>query len=194
MVSEREKRVAAYAAERFGGHSQVIRYYSDDRRMQVDILSKQNSPQPNLVSYATIGMSGFDNGMALGDLPLRVEVVGIANTDWPMIANGLASCAFAVETGEFRCRPRETLTDVFAELDEGITTPHALFWFPFAWDTSFEGIADDDVTVKWLQVIPISDAELSFVTNGGEAAADELIDRFESLSTDIWDLGRRSVL
>jgi len=185
------KVLARIAAERFGGKPSATRYRHDASDLWIDIVKCEGSLQGALDSYSTVGMSTFDNETTGADgLPLRVELTAAAQPGWPLVANGLASAAFNVGTGEYICKPGIVYPDLFTGYEREVTTPHGLIWWPFVWDADWQPIIEDGIHIEWLTVIPVTADEAEFFADHG---ADALIDLFEQQTPDLYDLSRQSV-
>ncbi|HHT8840668.1 TPA: suppressor of fused domain protein [Burkholderia cenocepacia] len=103
-ISAGRKAVGRHALSVFDGMPKVQEYLHDDLPMAVDVLSVADSPDPDLVSYSTIGL--FET--ALGgetELGTRVELCGAMPADiehWP---NVLAFAAFALMRSRWAVMP-----------------------------------------------------------------------------------------
>ena len=182
--------VADRLASAFGdtGPSTLGRFEDHGGGRAVDVATWVDRPGPGLTSYATVGMSAFDNRMALASGSLRVELVAAVQHRWALMTDVLCALAFAVGRGETFVRPGSVFTQV-PHLRSATTTPNVLFWDPFLWN--LPSLPLGATTVAWLIVVPISDAEAKLA---GEHGAEALIDEFERLSPDIHDLGRPSAV
>lgn len=192
MDLETLRKVARREADVFGGRAKVTRFHHEDRKdLHVEILSAVGSPEPGLTSFGTIGMSTFDSGKVTPTGPLRVELVGPAQDRRTAMANGLATCAFNVGTGQFGIKPEAVYPGVFAGYQDEVTTPHALFWDPDLWSQSFGVIEECTVTITWLMAIPITESEFGFSQERGVSA---FMDEVERLTPDTYDMGRPGIV
>lgn len=192
MASPQSIAVAKYLAERFGGRCEVFEYGQDEGDLRVHVLECANTPSQGLTSYGTVGMSEFDNQLVTAEgSPLRVELVSAAGEGWGFVAQALATCAFNVGGGEYRCKPGTVFPSVFEGYETPVTTPHAFMWYPFFWEAEFSGLVFENVQIEWLQVVPITDAEMEYVRDFG---AEALVDRLEAVSDrELSSLDRSSV-
>lgn len=108
-----------------------------------------------------------------------------------MFANGMSGCAFNLATGEYSIEPGAISPHVFDQYDAAVTTPHALLWHPLSWEPGFETQKIAGLDVTFLQVIPVADIEFEWVRAKG---IDALIDDFERVTPDIYDLSRADVV
>jgi antitoxin YqcF len=182
--------VAARLAAAFGdtGPSTLGRYPSPDSDHAVDVATWSDRPGPGLTSFATIGMSRFDNGTTTPTGALRVELVTAVQHRWELMTDVLCELAFAVARGETYVQPGRVFTSV-PHLRTQTTTPNVLFWDPFLWQ--LPSLPLEGTTVAWLMVVPISEAEARLAAEHG---AEALIDEFERLTPDIHDLSRPSAV
>ncbi|WP_285727958.1 suppressor of fused domain protein [Psychromicrobium xiongbiense] len=100
----------------------------------------------------------------------------------------------AIPVGGFQPTPGR----VFPQVYPGSTACHALLWYPFIWNTPFEELTSSGRSIEWLMPIPITDAELAAVADGGPGTGGSgtvrLIPLLEAQRPDIWDLNRTSVI
>lgn len=184
------KMLANFAPQRFGGKPSARRYRHDSSDLWVDVVKCDGSPEGPLDSYATVGMSGFNNDFEIDGLPLRVELTIAVRADWTLAANALAGAAFNVATGEYVCKPGIIYPNLLDGYDREVTTPHGLIWWPFAWDAEWDSVVEDGVHIEWLTVIPVTPDEAQYFADHD---AEALIDIFEKQQPDLYDLSRESV-
>lgn len=199
MPSPFEKAVLVYEEERLGRFSQVVMYKSADESLTIPVASASSSPEAGLSTYATIGLSQFDNGLTSeSGNRIGIELLVTGREENTFLASGLANAALNIASGGYQAKPGIIFPGIFDGYGPDITTPHGLLWYPFAWDKQFDGLSRDGVDVEWLLVIPVSDDEVSFIAANGPgfegAGVEKLIDTFESDAVDIYDTGRSSAV
>ncbi|AQQ42192.1 hypothetical protein A8E81_24185 [Burkholderia cenocepacia] len=180
-----------HALSVFDGMPKVQEYLHDDLPMAVDVLSVADSPDPDLVSYSTIGL--FET--ALGgetELGTRIELCGAMPADiehWP---NVLAFAAFALMRSRWAVMPGGVLEGYVAECYGDTLVPHLYLTAPFLWnDGHFKQLdLESGEKVNWLQGIPISDAELEILRTRGDSEFEDLL---EQADVDVFDLYRSSL-
>ncbi|HIE1652951.1 suppressor of fused domain protein [Burkholderia cenocepacia] len=190
-ISAGRKAVGRHALSVFDGMPKVQEYLHDDLPMAVDVLSVADSPDPDLVSYSTIGL--FET--ALGgetELGTRVELCGAMPADiehWP---NVLAFAAFALMRSRWAVMPGGVLEGYVAECYGDTLVPHLYLTAPFLWnDGHFKQLdLESGEKVNWLQGIPISDAELEILRTRGDSEFEDLL---EQADVDVFDLYRSSL-
>jgi len=199
MPTEFEKAVLVYEQERLGRFSQVVTHKSADESITIPVALASGSPEAGLSTYATIGLSQFDNGLTSeSGNRIGIELLVTGREENTFLASGLANAALNIASGEYQAKPGIVFPSIFDGYGSNITTPHGLLWYPFAWDTGFDGLSRDGIDVEWLLVIPVSDDEVSFIAANGPgfkgAGVEQLIDTFERNSVDIYDTGRSSAV
>ncbi|MDR7235940.1 hypothetical protein J2Y02_000545 [Neobacillus drentensis] len=100
-VSEENKVLDRTALNAFEGKPNVSKYWDDNYKSSVDILSCDDNNSEGILSYSTLGLSDFSVGYEENTLPLRIEVVGASNFD--CFPNILATCAFNIINSKFDC-------------------------------------------------------------------------------------------
>ncbi|PVE78958.1 GH-E family nuclease [Microbacterium testaceum] len=136
-------------------------------------------PEAGLCTYATIGLSQFDNGLTSeSGNRIGIELLVTGREENTFLASGLANAALNIASGGYQAKPGIVFPGIFDGYGPDIATPHGLLWYPFAWDTHFDGLSRDGVDVEWLL----------------DAGVEKLIDTFESDAVDIYDTGRSSAV
>ncbi|MFT4122842.1 MAG: suppressor of fused domain protein [Microbacteriaceae bacterium] len=172
---------------------------SDTTDLVVPIAAVPNSPTSGLTSYATLGLSRFDNSFTTaGGQPLRVEFLLVAAIGNTFAENGLGNCALNVATGDYRARPGAIYPNVFAGYSDSVTTPHGLLWYSYSWGDDFDALDLEVGHVEWLQIVPITTQELDFVALNGPGfegeGVEKLLEAFEAAETVMWDFSRGSAV
>ena len=199
MATNFEKAILLYEEERIGRFSQVFVHKNRAESLTIPIAVAPASPDRGLSTYATVGLSQHDNGLVTADgTPLRVELLTVGRTEYDLLGRGLANSAFNIASGECRAKPGLVLPGVFEGYGTGLTTPHALLWYPFPWGGRFDGFTRDGVSIQWLLVVAITQQELEFVAAHGPgfhgAGVEKLVDAFENNETDVYDMSRASAV
>ncbi|ARL96057.1 hypothetical protein BOC58_24495 [Burkholderia pseudomallei] len=180
-----------HALSVFGGKPKVQEYLHDDLPMAVDVLSVVDSPEPDLVSYSTIGLFETVLGNE-AELGTRVELCGAMPADIEQWPNVLASAVFALMRSRRPVMPGSVLEGYVAEYYSDTLVPHLYLTAPFLWsDGHFRQLElDSGLKVNWLQGIPISEAELEILRTRGESEFEDLL---EQADVDVFDLYRTSM-
>ena len=148
-----------------------------------------NRPCRGITTYATIGLAEYDIGLMNHDLELRIELLGTCDTSKEFFANILASTAFEImKLG--KCRYGMVVNDVIKKYVQDSDMKHVYLMNPFLWD-GFETVNVDMISVAWLLIVPISDAERDYLQQNG---FDALETKFEEMEIDIFDIYRNSVI
>lgn len=185
--------LARHAWSIIGGKPVVRAYHHGDvEGLSIDLLEIRDQPEEGLVSYSTLGL--FESELRHDDgepMKTRIELCADMPEDLQQWANVMATAAFALMRGGQAVRPGSVLPDCVAEFYPKSTTPHLYLCAPFAWnDGEFPRVEFDAFMVNWLQVFPISQAELDYIEqHGGEAFEDQMLEH----DPDIYDLTRKSL-
>ncbi|SFT02500.1 suppressor of fused domain protein [Marininema halotolerans] len=190
-VTEEKKIIAKSALHSFGGTPSVYRCWDDNRNSHVDLVTCKNRPYEGINSSATIGLSDFSIGYSAGDVPLRTEIVGAANSEFEWFPNVLSTCAFNVINSQMECGMGKIHHDVIEMYYPSFEMKHILFVPPFLWEESLKTIDFPDKKVAWLMAIPISENEYRYAKEKGSEALEDL---FEKKEIDFYDLKRKSVV
>ena len=188
-VSKENKALAAYLRSILGGVPSVSKFWDEENRSSVDILSVRDRPVAGVSTYATLGLSDSSIGLSSDDVPLGVELLLALRTELGEGPNILSTCAFAVINSKLKARPGSVFPRVVELYRPEIDAKHAFLVPPFLWDLRTQEFPAKKVA--WLLVVPISDREKDFVAQNG---SDALENRFEEKQIDIFDLNRKSVV
>ncbi|RKM58716.1 suppressor of fused domain protein [Butyrivibrio sp. XB500-5] len=173
--------------EVIGGKPQVFRYWDDNEKNCIDILSCVDRPCRGVISYATIGLSDCDIGLVSDNYKLRVELLGACDEKEDCFANILASTAFEIMKNN-HCEYGQIIQNVISNTNSEMK--HIYLGNPFLWE-GFESLVQGDRKIAWLLSVPISDQEKEYaIANGWEA----LEDKFEEADIDIFNLNRKSII
>jgi len=184
--------IARYLTEVFLPDPRDIRRYSDNKdESSLPILKASNSPQKGVMSYATIGLSDYENKFETG-ADIRVEIFGAARMEFKEFGNAISTVAFFVINSGWIAYPGKVFPDVLKMYDLSPTMKHLLLVPPpLMWSENLEPLELDTKTVQWLAAIPISDSEYKYVEKCGD---DELGSLLEEHQADVFDLDRDPVV
>lgn len=189
------KELYAQIKELFGGAKPIADRYGDDHEdpYWVDVMRTADSPQPGVTSYATLGMSRFDNGgLETEDgTPLRVELLGACQSEFTQLAPALNSCALNVAKSGYQVQPGVVHPNVLAIHANDIRLRHLLLVTPFLWGAEPSTRIFDDLVVEWLLAVPISDSEVEFARRYD---SDRLQQVFATHQIDMFDINRPPVV
>lgn len=189
-VNDTDKVIARAAAAAFGGHPAVTRFWDDDRRSFIDLLSVKDVPQKGVSTFSTIGLSAYPMG-AESRPDLGVEIVAACGSNFKSFDNALATAAFCVINSGWLCKPGVIFPDILEMYTVAGPMKHMAFFPPFLWEGELKTLQLPGRTVAWLLAVPISDDERQFAESEGVDALETL---FEEKQIDIFNLARPSVV
>ncbi|MEU5155289.1 suppressor of fused domain protein [Glycomyces sp. NPDC021274] len=189
-----DDRLAFAIADAVGGRAPdgIVRHTDGAGTKHIDLVRFDNVPFRGGVTFGTLGLSSFPIGgqPAEGEPDLRVELVGAAYEQFRTYDNVLATGAFSVMDGA-PIMPGQIYEGAVEPYFPGFELKHVLFAEPYLWDDAFTLLELGDITVVWLQPVPITQRELDFAVAVG---TDALIERFEEERIDAADMARESVI
>lgn len=186
--SSHVQELARYLASVMNASPSVARYWDDNDRHHIDIMSADNVPERGVVTLATLGLSDQSIGLEAEGSELRVELLAAVARDCKTFPNILATSAFDLMTGKAKCRPRSVVPNVVAMYESSSEMKHVLLVPPFLWEVETQKLPG--VLVTWLQVVPISESEYAYAQSNG---ADALEDLFVKEQIDVFDLCRPAI-
>ena len=192
--SDAEVRMARFAARELGRHAapEFSEFSDSTGRRWLDVLTVREAPSPGHVSVSTLSMHRWVNlvGTGADRHDERVELVTVlAGADADDAAALLVACAFTAAAEGWPVRAGAVLPGIAGEVF-GTPAEHLLLTAP----GSFPGLAryrlDDGTPVRWLQAVPLHEAEREFLDARGLAA---LEDRFVAEEVAVADPARPPV-
>ncbi|KPV58254.1 hypothetical protein QJ48_17385 [Paenibacillus sp. A3] len=189
-ISNENKVIAKSALNAFGGKPSVSKYWDNNNKSSIDLLSVVNRPFDGVNSYSTIGLSDHSIKYTVDETPLRVEIVGASATGYEDFPNVIATCAFCVINSNYTIAHGETFRDIIKMYYPESDMKHVLFLSPFLWE-DLKTLDFPNKKVAWLLAVPISENEYMYAQEKGTDSLEEL---FEKEQIDIFDLERKSVL
>ncbi|MGI8627463.1 MAG: suppressor of fused domain protein [Geodermatophilaceae bacterium] len=91
------------------------------------MLRTADCPQAGVTSYATLGMSRFNNGgLESGGRPLRVELLAACQSGFAHMAAGLTGCALNVAKDGYQVTPGVVHPNVLNHYCPDIVLKHLL--------------------------------------------------------------------
>ncbi len=186
------KAVARKTAAVFGGKPYFGRFFSDDKKFHVDIITVENTPEVGLISAGTVGLSDFEMMNKRGEVfaDTRLELVACYRKDFTMVRNVLFYCAFNIIRTPWVCSPGSVLEDVLVKFKFESPMRHLVFEQPFLWP-DLDTIVFESKTVSWLLCIPVSEAERKLLKSIGMESFGKEIDKS---GVDIFDWSRPSIV
>ena len=183
------KKVAKHALHFIGGKPSVARYYNSDESKQIDIMTSDSGIIKGIPVCATIGLNRTDIGLSIDGKKLRVELISACNLNSEAAGNILATIAFDIMDSK-ACGYGMVLPNVIGSYTRDTSLKHALLMSPVFWP-EYKTLADNDCTVAWLMVFPITDSEKRYIEQNGFSAFDHLL---EQTNTDVTNMHRKCVL
>lgn len=179
------------ACEVFGGSPRVFRHYSPAEEMSIDILTGINTPRKGEVSCATLGVMHYPVGQRAGKKPLRFELCGICRAEYEDFPELISGCAVRIMTAQEKCTPGTILENSVRTYIPESKMHHTLL-APFSlWNKPFSDQTFDDVCVRWMTVLLISEEERAYLEKNGLNA---LLGLFEEKKEALSDPLRKSVI
>jgi hypothetical protein len=187
-ASEENKTLFRYLKIVFGGSPRMTRYLDDAEESHIDVLIASDVPHKNVTTYSTIGLSDASTGLMVEGVPLGIEIVLSAHSNFEFSANILSTCAFNIINSEMVCKPESIFRDVVAMYQPNLEMKHIFFVDPFLWPLRSHKFPSK--IAAWLFAVPISEKEFEFVEKNGGGA---LAKAFEKHQIDVFNLHRKSI-
>lgn len=166
----------------FGGTPRVFRYYSPVAEMSIDVLTAEDSPKTGVFSCATLGMMHHPVGQRIDGKPLRFELCGACDAKYDTFLDLINTLSVRIMTSQEKCRSGAVIEDSVRAFIPQAKTWHILL-VPFdLWDKPFAGQSFDEMEVRWLTTVFITEKERQFMAEyGAEALISLLAENREKL-------------
>ena len=190
QVSESSKQIAKLFAAKFGGKPAVNRFFNDNETSSTYILSCKESALERATVFATVGFSETPLFFDGKPMTLRTELITVSPSGKDVMANALASAAFAIMRSGYEAYPGSLLPNILKENDIDGNLRHFLLAAPFLW-SELDSFDIGGVSIAPLLAVPITDEEMAAVAVDGIT---EFEARANTMSLDLFELNRGSVL
>ena len=172
----------------FGGRSKVVLFGDDDGTNTCFIVSASDCPVNGVTSYASVGLSRI--AQEVGPLDIEVEIVAACASITPHVDNLVASCVFEGIKNGVNISYGSIIKDIIVQYNISATLKHVTFVAPFLWD-NLNKLEVEGKSIYCLMMLPISDAEISYLVEHGIDALEEL---FYENQIDVYDINRPSAI
>ena len=172
-----------------GGKAEVYAYYDAKKTKSIDIMTSSDTMYTKVDVYSTIGLSETDIGLRAGSRRLGVELIGVSDKGDEIMANILATVAFEVMDKK-DCFWGKVFSDAVSAYDDTYDAKHIVLLSPEFWE-GYHQLETPKEVIAWLLLVPISDAEKSFIDQNGINAFEDVLAR---QNTDITDRKRKSFI
>ncbi|MCL2079325.1 MAG: suppressor of fused domain protein [Oscillospiraceae bacterium] len=191
MISIQKKTLFEKLHEAIGFTPKVATYHDASNTSKIDLYVGVDRPDFGITTYSTIGLS--ESSIDLVDKnnkDIRVEFIGICNSDVLEFPNIISSCAFNIINSNYSCDPGTVYPNVVKAYYPNIDLKHILFTPPYLWET-LGNLELEKFHINWLMTIPISDNELQYLETNGSDALEEALEKNDVC---VFDIYRKSIL
>lgn len=187
-TSEENKTLFKYLEIMFGKLLKIDEYQDGVQESTIVIVKASDVPHRGVITYSTIGLSDASIGLMVEGIPLGVEIVLSARSNYEFAENILSTCAFNIINLKMTCKPEAIYRDVVEMYRPDLEMKHIFLADPFLWPLRSHKFSSKIAT--WLFAVPISEKEFGFAEkNGGSALAKS----FEKHQIDVFNLHRKSI-
>jgi hypothetical protein len=181
-------KLALYLDQKFQGKADLARYETD-RSPHTNFLDIITTRHPDHVTYiGTIGCSMIPIQRSQNEPEdWRIEFVTAINEDSEeILTDSMLSLVTMMSHLENNCcYPGLVIRDAFPE-ECPSPLKHLLLVYPFLWEDGLPSISVKNTQIRFLQLLPISDAEADFVSANGYDAFEDKLAEAEVLYNDFY--------
>ena len=191
MPTEDNKQLAKFMAGVLSGDGKpkVIEYNNNDSSLKIPIMICPDSPWNGFTAYSSIGLSDYTMYKNGEEYPVRLEIVGVANSSCKYLPNIIADLSFSLMKRGLLYYPGLVFCDLISNYDKLSKFKHVFFTDPFIWeelDPQYIG----SKKVAWLLVFPITNDEDEYIRQNG---ADEFEKILEDRQINACDIERSTI-
>lgn len=187
FLKKPEKRIQKYLSKAFVGDDEILEFLPDSGEGTIRVLK---TAHPDGVTYlGSIG--GFARQMRSSffvERKLRVELISAVSTGYEdLMSSLLVSLVKRMDDPKCEYKPQTIISNVISL--GGSEMKHIYLCDPFLWANGLPSISIDGLTVAFLYVLPISEAEARYLSEFGP---NEFENALEAKNVAYYDLGRIS--
>jgi hypothetical protein len=186
-----------------GGDQKSFSYFkSEDDGSSVDILFCKDTPAPQLLTCATLGLVNQEGKFKSNGKNIRVELLGLSTTEFGDTLGSLMAMLYKnIVDMNLTCAYGVIYSHVLDDLLPNSEMKHILFTTPpLFWDNALGTVdLDDENILTWLYAMPISESEKAFIVQAN-ANGDfkngmiTLQEQFTLKNVNVFDLNRKSIM
>lgn len=192
MATNENKTLAKFMRNTFAytPNVSVVNHLNNDDSLGIHIIHCPESPSEGLTTYATVGLSDYPMYQDNEEFHVRLEIIGVCDSDIDWFPNILATCAFYLIQEGWLFSPGAVLKNIVNIYDSETQLKHIYFTSPFLWE-KLHTLQLKSKKVAWLLCILISDAECDYREQN---SSDKFEDLLEKSNTDVFNVARHSVI
>lgn len=188
-----EKTMVNELKETLGGEQKAFSYQLPDSEFKLDVLVAKNSPSRNYLTASTLGLvnrtTGYKNSESGKDIRAEIIMSSYGGTD--MIAKILTTTGVGIFKANIMYGYGTALKGVLEDYLPDSDMKHLFLMNPPPiWEKKFKVAELENDHITFLYALPISQAELEFMSENG---IDALQDKFVEVNIDMFDLERKSI-
>lgn len=182
-----------------GGDQKAFSYFTTEDS-SIDILFCKDTPAPQLLTCATLGLVNQEGKFTSNGKNIRVELLGLSTTQLgDTLGKVMARLYKNIIDKGLTCAYGVIYSHVLDDLLPNSEMKHILFTTPpLFWDKALCTIdLDDENILTWLYAMPISDSEKDFIIKSEDDFKDAMInlqEQFTLKNVNVFDLNRKSII
>lgn len=192
-LNKYEEKMLSVLRETLGGVQAAFSYQKQGEESKVDILYAKQSPGPNYLTAATLGLVNRTTGYTDSNTgkEIRAELIMSSYGGHDMAGKILSTAGIGIYQTEIRYGYGTVLKGVMEIYYPNSDMKHLFLMLPPPhWKKAF-GVTDaDDSIITFLYALPISQAECDYMSENGIEALQNL---FVEKNIDMFDFERKCV-
>jgi hypothetical protein len=167
MIPEALIALARYVADQVGRRPRIFRWSSNDGQEEVSVAIVDSWPTPGDVTACTIDLITTPLGLSPGEY----ELLMTSEARWAKETEQLvANAGLKYRMGDIPWAPGATYFDALPPVVQGATARHLVAIEPIEPELRLKTTLKTGVSVRWLQLVPVTDSELE-ASGGSQALA-----------------------
>lgn len=199
MLNNFEKLMYDRVSTSIGGEQKSFSYFKTDDS-SIDILFCKDSPAPQLLTCATLGLVNKEGKFNSNGKNIRIELIGLSTTKFgDTLGRIMARLYKNILEKNLTCGYGVIYSHVLGDILPNSDMKHILFTAPpLFWKNTLGTVdLDDSNILTWLYAMPVSDKEKDFIVqsdNDFKNAMINLQEHFTIKNVDVFDFNRKSVI
>lgn len=199
MLNNFEKLMYDRVSTSIGGEQKSFSYFKTDDS-SIDILFCKDSPAPQLLTCATLGLVNKEGKFNSNGKNIRVELLGLSTAKFgDTLGRIMARLYKNILEKNLTCGYGVIYSHVLDDILPNSDMKHILFTAPpLFWKNTLGTVdLDDNNILTWLYAMPVSEKEKDFIVqsdNDFKNAMINLQEQFTIKNVDVFDFNRKSVI
>jgi len=199
LLNDFEKLMFDRVSTVLGGDQKSFSYFKTENS-STDILFCKDTPAPEYLTCATLGLVNQETNFQANGKNIRVEFIGLSTTKFGDTLGKIMAVTYKnIVEKNLPCAYGVIYDHILDELLPNSDMKHILFTTPpLFWEDSLGTVELDDKNIlTWLYAMPISNNERKSIVEAGDNFKEAMVhlqELFTLKNVDVFNLDRKSIV